>query len=189
MQEYIWVLCEELDPEDCWDETHLKNFWAFSDFESAKEAMYKLMHHRSCTENRVFDGNGGFRELTKEIQEVLDEELDDESDETCRAILNGLRNLFVEGKGLPDEYPDGFHWSDGMIGFYYDLDADGDYYFSMSGEDDGPQNGVDPRIYINTFHMNNPAKTYVCSIDILYWGMKGYWSVTLKRVQANQFQI
>ena len=56
MQEYIWVLCEELDPTEIFDETRAKNIWTFNDFESAKTALWKLMRARACTKNKVFDG-------------------------------------------------------------------------------------------------------------------------------------
>ena len=101
------LLCEELDPEECWDETNTKNIWALNDFESAKKALWKLMRARACTENNVFDGKGRIRGLTERIQEVLDWNEGDEREENGRAILKGLHDLFIEGKPFPAEYHEG----------------------------------------------------------------------------------
>lgn len=94
MKEYIWILCEELDPTECWDETKTTNIWAFTDFESAKKALWKLMRARACTENNVFDGKGGIRGLTERIQEVLDWDEGDEREENGRAILKSARFVY-----------------------------------------------------------------------------------------------
>ena len=53
-------------------ETRAKNIWTFNDFAAAKSALWKLMRTRACTENKVFDGKGGIRVLTGQIQEILD---------------------------------------------------------------------------------------------------------------------
>lgn len=191
MQNFIWVLCEELDPADCWDETKAKNIWTFHDFESAKTALRKLMRTRASTENKIFDGKGGIRGLTERIQEVLDGNEGTERDDDGRAILKGLHDMFIEGKPFPAECNDGIRWSDWMISCYYDLDADGDYYFSVDSETDGVTNGIDPKIYINTFQMDDPEKTYICRMDCKFDGWNedhnGFWAVTLIRTPLNQF--
>lgn len=67
------------------------------------------------------------------------------------------------------------------------IDAYGEYYFSVNGE----CGGVDPRIYINTFQMDDPEKTYVCRLDCKFdeeeEENKGFWAVTLKHTALNQF--
>ena len=187
MQKYIWVLCEELDPTDSFDETRAKNIWTFNDFEAAKRALWKLMRTRACTENKVFDGKGGIRGLTERIQEVLSWGANDERDEDGRAILKGLHDMFIEGKPFPAEYDEGLSWATD-IECCYDLDAYGEHYFSVSGE----CGGVDPRIYINTFQMDDPEKTYVCRLDCKFgeWDDEednGFWAVTLMCTTLNQF--
>ena len=186
MQEYIWVLCEELDPTESFDETRAKNIWTFNDFESAKTALWKLIRARACTENKVFDGEGGIRGLTERIQEAISwGESDLEHD--GRAILKGLHDMFMEGKPFPAEHDEGIGWLAFGFDCCYDLDAYGEYYFSVSG--DG--GGVEPRIYINTFQMDDPEKTYVCRLDCKFdeWDEEdnGFWAVTLKRTSLNQF--
>ena len=44
MQEYIWVLCEELDPTECWDETNTKNIWVFTDFGPVEADARQSLH-------------------------------------------------------------------------------------------------------------------------------------------------
>ena len=62
----------------------------------------------------------------------------------------------------------------------------GEYYFSVTGCED-----IDLKIYINTFQMDDPEKTYVCRIDCKFneWDDREdfFWAVTLKRTQLNQF--
>ena len=187
MKEYIWILCEELDPTECWDETNTKNIQVFTDFESAKKALWKLMRARACTENNVFDGKGGIRGLTERIQEVLDWDEGDEREENGRAILKGLHDLFIEGKPFPAEYHEGIYEFYCELECSYDIDAYGEYYFSVNGE----CGGVDTRIYINTFQMDDPEKTYVCRLDCKFdeedEENNGFWAVTLKHTALNQF--
>lgn len=94
--------------------------------------------------------------------------------------------MFIEGKPFSAEHDDGLSWVTD-IACCYDLDAYGEYYFSVSGE----CGGVDPRIYINTFQMDDPEKTYICRIDCKFseWHDEdnGFWAVTLKRATLNQF--
>lgn len=187
LKNYIWVLCEELDPTECWNETKMKNIWVFNNFEAARTALRKLMRTRACTENKVFDGKGGICGLTERIQEVLDWNEGGERDEAGRAILKGLHDMFIEGKPFPVEYNNGLKWLACQIESCYDMDAYGEYYFSVSGE----CGGIDPKIYINTFQMDDPEKTYVCRLDCKFdeWNEEknGFWAVTLKRVSLNQF--
>lgn len=186
MQEYIWVLCEELDLAESFDETSVKNIWTFNDFEAAKRALRKLMRTRACTENKVFDGKGGIRGLTERIQEAIDWGESELEHDGC-AILKGLHDMFMEGKPILAEYDEGLSWLAMGIHCCYDLDAYGEYYFSVSG--DG--GGIDPRIYINIFQMDDPKKTYICCLDCKFdeWDEEdhGFWAVTLKRTQLNQF--
>lgn len=186
MQEYIWVLCEELDPAESFDETRAKNIWTFNDFEAAKTALRKLMRTRACTENKVFDGKGGIRVLTEQIQEVLDWEEGDDREEDGRAILKGLHDLFIEGKPFPPKCNEGIGHFYCDFECVYDLDAYGEYYFSVTGCED-----IDLKIYINTFQMDDPEKTYLCRIDCKFseWHDREdfFWTVTLKRTQLNQF--
>ena len=171
---------------DSFDETRAKNIWTFNDFEAAMTALRKLMRTRACTENKVFNGKGGIRELTEQIQEVLDWEEGDDREEDGRAILKGLHDLFIEEKPFPPQCDEGIGHFYCDFECVYDLDAYGEYYFSVTGSED-----IDLKIYINTFQMDDPEKTYVCRIDCKFneWDDREdfFRAVTLKRTQLNQF--
>ena len=84
--------------------------------------------------------------MTEQIKEVLDWGEEDDREENGRAILKGLHDLFIEGTPFPAECDEGIDHVFCHIECAYDLDAYGDYYFSVRGCGD-----IDPRIYINTF--------------------------------------
>ena len=137
-----------------------------SDFESAKEKMFKVIELYTRTGNKVFDENGGMIGLDKLCAEADLE--DDESrpfDEgyeiyteeevkRLREFPEALRrSILSEFRTRPDD----LYW----CGSQHIIDMDGDELHMVYS----PMFGVQRMTYINLFDMSNPEKDYYFAID------------------------
>ena len=164
------------------EEGHVMNGqWAYSGFEKAKSDMLRLIRAYAKSDNGLFDGEGnivGFREYFHNIREenCFSEEPRNEKEASffkAMAELHGgyddteasfrqiesvpalLREWLTEAPGFtPDTIPDAA-FTDHSLG----CKASPEQIF-VEGVDDGPCNGTDPYILINTFRMDDPDREY-----------------------------
>lgn len=157
-------------------------FWIFSSFEKAKESMQQLISAYGNTPNIIFDGHG----LCTDFEEYMDErrsweqytdpyeyEVDDELnsmwgefndgyDDSAKCFWDAsklpkiLKAYLSDVKNFSSETIPTNTWTDYLIGCSFSPEK-----IFIEGVDDGPCNGIDPYILINTFNMDNPDKEYV----------------------------
>ena len=155
--------------------------WVYSDFEKAKADMLRLIRAHARSDNGLFDGDGnivGFNEYLYEIDE--EERWSPEPETAEQAVFYRLRTethggyesteaafekiaavprllrdwLLEEPDFTPCDIPEG-SFTDSMIGVKASPEQ-----ISVDGVNDGPCNGIDPCIRINTFNMDDPDKAY-----------------------------
>lgn len=174
MENTVWLLFEDRNVARKDEEEFSgvkKEFRVFSKFEDAVREMRKLIQTHAFTDNALFDGNGHIREFEKYIErdaaavDDFDNDFENCSTKPLREISEKLRSFFAS----LEDYPEisrlyGFEWTDWLCGCKCRME-NGHPILTIEGVDDGPCNGIDPDIYINSFIMDDPKITnYVCRI-------------------------
>lgn len=174
MENTVWVLFEDRNVARKDEEEFLgvkKEFRVFSKFEDAVRAMRKVIHSHAFTDNALFDGDGHIREFEKYIEQDaaacddFDNDFENGSTRPLNAVSEKLRSFFASQEDYPEiSQLDGFAWTDWLCGCECET-KNGHPFLKIEGVDDGPCNGINPYIYINSFVMDDPEITnYVCLI-------------------------
>ncbi|MCH5183708.1 MAG: hypothetical protein J1E00_05980 [Oscillospiraceae bacterium] len=174
MENTVWLLFEDSNVARK-DEKEFsgvkKEFRVFSKFEDAVRAMRKVIHAHAFADNALFDGNGHIREFEKYIErnaaaiDDFDDDFENGSTKPLKAVSEKLRSFFASQTDYPEiSQLDGFSWTDWLCGCECET-QNGHSLLTIEGVDDGPCNGINPDIYINSFVMDDPEITnYVCRI-------------------------
>lgn len=187
MANYVWVLSErrnvnvEGSVHTLQEGQTSTGFWVFSDFEKAKRDMLRLIRAHARSDNGLFDGDGNIVGFNEYLFEIDEEERWSPEPKTAEEVSfyrfwtenhGGYENtesayakiaavpellrdwLLEESDFTPFDIPEG-GFTDSMIGVKASPEQ-----ISVEGVDDGPCNGIDPCIRINTFKMDDPDKEY-----------------------------
>ena len=187
MANYVWVLSERRNVNVEGSVQTLKagqtstGVWVYSDFEKAMRDMLRLIRAHARSDNGLFDGDGNIVGFNEYLYEIDEEERWSPEPKTAEeasfyrfwtenhggyentesayakiaAVPELLRDwLLEESDFTPFDIPEG-GFTDSMIGVKASPEQ-----ISVEGVDDGPCNGIDPCIRINTFKMDDPDKEY-----------------------------
>lgn len=188
----MWTLTVRTSlPEVCRSDDDLTlTTSVYETFDEAKLSFQKTLKKLAFSENAMFDGEGHLTQLEYYIEDrentekEYPPETDDPSDWISSKVLyvlrNNLQQLFTgdaAGTLLPDgQYEDGFiliRVNDGCV--------------RINGWDDGPINGISPRISINAFDMST-SKNYHLHIDDMFgglWGQEASAELYIDLVEAS----
>ena len=187
MANFVWVLSERSNVNAEGSSHRLKEgkelaaLRAYSCFENAKRDMLRLIRAYAKADNGLFDGDGnivGFREYFHYIREenCFSEEPRNEEGASFFKAMAELRGGYYDTEASfrrVESVPDLLReWLTEAPGFTPDRISEGSYtdhslgckasseQIFVEGVGEGPCNGIDPYILINTFRMNDPDREY-----------------------------
>lgn len=174
----IWILSVRTSlPNTCWDKSDLiESVESFDSFEKARTKLREVVKGFAFSENAMFDSQGSLINF-----EAYIEDMDEDEEENC-ANNNGIEPGYITKQFyllLTEKLKKVFAGEDVKFdlpkGKYFDCFISthiGDGTLKMNGYDDGPINGIDPRIKTNIIDMTN-EKDYYLYIDDFFGGLWG----------------
>lgn len=187
---YVWILSEDRNVTKKGElplEGDMKSFWAYSDFETARQEMCDLIKHHALSDNGLFDGNGNIIGLDEHIDDMMGdgEDFYEDEAEMIKSIPGKLSSYFMGDCNFSKEDFEGLELSDTLVDYFYDSENSMLYIYATA---EGGCNGINPYIQINSFEMNDPKRCYTCRIrnqfndyDEFY-----YVNIDLLRVKVDE---
>ena len=183
-------------PNVCEDSRTLKpKAQTFNSFEEAKTAFRAITKHYAFSDNSMFDGNGRIKFFDKYIVSDVKEVVDYEDDpvlkkdfiEEYQALSNIADALSIALEGndtvvkLPDDKNE-YRWEDCYIRLCVKPNS-----VNLYGVDEGPCNGIDPKLKTNIFSMKR-KKHYYLYIDDMFCGQNASSElyVDIKKVKTDE---
>ena len=153
----IWVLSIRTSlPEVCETANDLKlTVIAYDSFEKGKAAMRDAIKSFAFSRNAMFDGEGGLIQMQNYSDEIGDYEEDYVlTPDVILSIQNTLKQAFA-GNDTAFELESGVY-TDWMAAASIEKDS-----IRMYGDDDGPDNGINPVLSTNILSMEKKQDYYL----------------------------
>lgn len=156
----IWVLSIRTAlPEVCESANDLKNtVTAYDNFEKGKAAMRDAIKSFAFSRNAMFDGEGGLIQMQKYSEDREGYDYDEEefvlTPDVLSSIQNTLKQIFA-GSDTAFELECG-EYTDWMAAASIEKDS-----IRMYGDDDGPDNGINPVLATNILSMEKEQDYYL----------------------------
>ena len=136
---------EAVDIEDL----HIEGY-VFDTFEAGKAKMLEIIKSFALSENAMFDGQGNITALKEYCQEVVDQ-FADEDEEFADSFKNIMDCMRAVALGEDFKQLDDNEVEDGEICAEFSGDK-----VTIFGTEDGPMNGIDPKIMTNLLDLSEP---------------------------------
>lgn len=156
---YVWVLCEYTNANSC--QEPVKNFWVYTDLQTARQQLRDLLRHHALSDNELFDGNGSIKGFDQHADEMLATEHDSERLEKVKAVFSKLRPYFLGDIDFFCDESDAVCWNSDHEMSFCDSDSLGSYIQLRSAVGKSPAISI----LIGRSDQDNADDVYSVEID------------------------